>query len=209
MPNDRQTGWFERRSLTEPEDRGSVPMLRRIGHRLRAMFAILREGFEEHAWSGKLFMLATAGSAAFTTVGIGVALLLGVGLGMGGASVAAFTMFALFGAPMAFFQWKLLEGVARFRPWARIAAMVVSGFGVLSGLGALGWGFGIRGVVIAAAEVGLSAQFFVYFLRNRDLFHAARTEAPIPALMPETPPPPAIPAGTPDDDRLRTEKTAE
>ncbi|MGH7554043.1 MAG: hypothetical protein ACREMQ_13555 [Longimicrobiales bacterium] len=150
--------------------------LARIRRRLRAALDPVIDGFEEHGWSGKLYLLTHGGTLAFTIVGAFVAVI----------AAGFFSVFGLpfFGpmmllpvlvvtVPLGYISWKILSGIARFRRWAWYFGVFGSFAGVFGGLGFLGLrarAEGSAGVMIALLEAALSAQFLVYFIRNRDRF---------------------------------------
>jgi hypothetical protein len=152
-------------------DRVAEGTLARIRRRIRAALNPVIDGFEEHGWSGKLYLLTHGATLAFTIVGAFAA-----AIAAGFASVfglpfwgPAMLLPMLLGVPFIYISWKILSGIARFRRWAWYFGVFGSFAGVFGGLGFLGRG-GSTGVMIALLEAALSAQFLVYFIRNRDKF---------------------------------------
>jgi hypothetical protein len=149
----------------------------RIPSVLRSAVGSIVEGFEEHGWSGKLFMITTAVAAVLPLLG-GLAWV--VSSWLSGFGIFPYVpVILLFSAPVVLFQLRLLLGIARFEGWARWLAMAGSVFGVLTGLASLTLISGAQFWVMSAAQVALSTQFLVYFSRNGDRFRRrALREAP-------------------------------
>jgi hypothetical protein len=153
------------------------PALHRTGNHIRRAWADLAAGFEEHAWTGKLFMLTSGATLAGTAVGAGFVAAWAIAAAPAGGGRLAYLFAAGMGGIMGFVQWKLLLGVARFRPWARVVGILVSAMGVVSGVGMLFSSNGLRGLAIGIVEGGLAAQFLIYFLRSRDMFQGSTEDS--------------------------------
>lgn len=101
---------------------------------VRAAGRSILRGFEEHGWSGKLFMLMTAGTTLVPLLG-GLAFVLS---DLGGRNSGFYGAFIfVFMLPFVLFQLRVLLGIARFESWARWLAMLGCTFGILTGLGSL------------------------------------------------------------------------
>jgi hypothetical protein len=132
-----------------------------------AVQSILR-GFEEHGWSGKLFMIMTAGASLVSLLGWFA--VFAIEFPNSHARIYVPLLF-LFGVlPFVAFQLRLLLGIARFESWSRWLAMAGCIIGILTGLGSLAVIRGAQFWITSAAEVALSTQFLVYFVRIGDRF---------------------------------------
>jgi hypothetical protein len=146
---------------------------------VRAAGRSILRGFEEHGWSGKLFMLMTAGTTLVPLLG-GLAFVLS---DLGGRNSGFYGAFIfVFMLPFVLFQLRVLLGIARFESWARWLAMLGCTFGILTGLGSLAVTRGPQFWVTSAAEVALSTQFLVYFVRNGDRFGRRRLRESAPEV---------------------------
>jgi hypothetical protein len=143
----------------------------------------LLDGFQDHGWSGKLFMLVQGATLATWTVGYVALLWAGLMGGAVGFVSIGFDRIDGWHVPMSLvasllagllvllFQWKALLAVARFRSWAWYFAMLVSALGLLSALMVVRVGTA-KIVAIGLLQAALAAQFLLYFFRNRDRFTA-------------------------------------
>jgi hypothetical protein len=146
--------------------------LARIRRRIRDALTPVIEGFEEHGWSGKLYLLTHGGTLAFTIVSMFAAAVAAPFFSLFGRSFFGLAMLLpmlMVTVPFSYFSWKVLSGIARFRRWAWYFGVLGSFAGLFGGLGFLGRGGG-TGVLLALLEAAVSAQFLVYFIRNRDKF---------------------------------------
>jgi hypothetical protein len=156
-------------------------------------------GFAEHEWTGKLFLISGGVGVAGTIGGyVGGVIVTAVTQGFGVALVAMTVAGSLGVAITVSLQRWFLLGIARFRRWANIVAVVITGGGLLHGLGSLVAIIlsrgqpGIRGLVLAIAETCMSAQFLIYFARAGDRFTPAGTTGNAPIVLPH--PSRALPA---------------
>lgn len=171
-------------SLPDPYQRS---VLGRVWERVKARVAKwiepFRAGFEEHEWTGKLYLLSGVLTISGPVLGLIAIVVTGFILGAKQAfAVATFGGFFLI--PVVLIQRRYFLGIARFERWAGRLATVIAIGGLLHGasmmLGASGFGF--RGVLLGAAEAALSGQFAWYFISNRDRFR------PLDEIVREEPP---------------------
>jgi VIT1/CCC1 family predicted Fe2+/Mn2+ transporter len=156
-------------NVTTPEPKGAS-VLRRIRDAVRRRLEPVLNGFHEHAWSGKLYLI-TSGLSLLTSV---AGALLFPLLLLPDRSVLAFPPLVpvfLVLALLCWVQWRVLSGVARFRPWARCVAIIVSAMGVLGGVQLLfAMADSPRVLILALAQISISIQFITYFIRERGRF---------------------------------------
>ena len=158
---------------------------RGLAQHSRQAFEDLRTGFEEHGWTGKLFMiecgLAIAGALFWYTIGVKSLLALrapGAFVPLGAGLFCLFLFVCM--------QWRYLLGVARFEKWAGLLAPAVSifvGLGSVVMLQAMLRMDNARGIIAALAQIALCTQYVFYFARNRERFVTRRSRA---AVLPAT-----------------------
>jgi hypothetical protein len=161
---------------------GLLQRVRGIAESLRASvargLAPVIEGFHEHGWSGRLYLLTSGLSLAVTVpVFLSIAGVALTGLFTVPRPTFSWIPFALMLGGMAYVQWKVLRGVALFRRWAWYVATFVTFSGMIGGLGWLV----VRGAGVARlaglCELALAGQFFLYFARNHARFEPRRRPA--------------------------------
>ena len=155
-----------------PADSRGRTWIGRLADRVKRRLEPVLTGFDEHAWSGKLYLLVS-GLGVLTSVagGLGFVILLAMESNIGGR--AGMLPIAVIFALIAWVQWKLLSGVARFRNWARRIAILVSGFALLAGVNLIVFAGLPRMMILGLAQTALSIQFIAYFVRERDRFLGA------------------------------------
>jgi hypothetical protein len=145
----------------------------------------LRAGFEEHGWTGKLFLVECGLSIGGAMFWYAIGLVSLFALRAPGAIVpfaAGFVGLTTF----VLLQWRYLLGIARFEKWAGLLAPAISmfvGLGSLVMLQAMIRMGHVRGIAAGLAQTALCVQYVVYFARSRDRFvtRRGRTEVLQPA----------------------------
>lgn len=155
-----------------PERTTPSGLLDRVSGIIAKRLSPVVQGFYEHGWSGRLYLLTSAlgivttgGMVLFTAA----AALLGLGGVPRGAGVLILPV-SLMLVLTTFIQWKVLRGVACFKRWAWYVAVFFSTAGVLSGIAWLLPGRMNLWRLAGLCELALAGQFLLYFVRNRTRF---------------------------------------
>ncbi len=191
-----------RKSIDNPYAVSGAGIGGRIVAFLRRRLAPFIDGYEEHGWSGKLFLLNGGLGIAGSVLGWSGAVLLntlrlGLLRGMGLTMVAG-----LVGLPFLRIWYRYLLGVARFERWTLPITVVLSACGAISGLGLLTGRMGWRTMLIVGAQSALSVQYLVYFLRERHRFVVAKPARRVRAAKDLPAPPTPAPATDKVDDSI-------
>jgi hypothetical protein len=144
--------------------------------------AELKYGFEEHGWTGRLFLIECGLSLAATSLTIAMQMIRAMVIWSPEFSVVAVSIGLGFLIPLMLIQGRYMLGIARFERWAGLLAPALSVLGAIGSVAALMMSArmgGMRAAILGAAQLALCVQYFVYFVRNRDRYVPLRRVAEV------------------------------
>jgi hypothetical protein len=152
----------------------------------RDRVAELKYGFEEHGWTGKLFLIECGLSLAATSLTIGMQMIRAMVVWSPEFSVVAVSFGLGFLIPLMLVQGRYILGIARFERWAGLLAPALSVAGAVGSIAALMMSArigGMRAAILGGAQLALCVQYFVYFVRNRDRYVPLKRAAKVSEVV--------------------------